>query len=74
MMSLFLPEYFLVATPMGLIRNVGNGGEEKGPIMNPFFTSFWRRVVTVSGSVEADWRLLQMWLDAGVVMRPGWNP
>ena len=40
MMSRFLPEYFLVVTPMGLMRKVGNGGEEKGLIMNPFLLLF----------------------------------
>ena len=74
MISRFFPEYFLVATPMGLIRKEGKGGEEKGPIMNLFLTSFWRRVVTVSGSVVAERRLLQTWVDEGVVARPGRNP
>lgn len=34
MMSLFFPEYFLVAMPIGLILNGLNGGMENGPIMN----------------------------------------
>ena len=42
--------------------------------MKPFFISFCRRVVTVSGSVVADRRLLQVWMDEGVVMSPGENP
>ena len=33
MMSLFFPEYFLVATPIGLILNGLNGGLENGPIV-----------------------------------------
>ena len=35
MTSRFLPEYFRVAMPTGLMRDDGNGGEEKGPIINP---------------------------------------
>lgn len=74
MMSRFLPEYLRVATPMGLMRKVGKGGEEKGPIMKPFLTSFWRRERTVSGSVVADKRLWQVWLAEGSVMSPGEKP
>ena len=59
MMIRFFPEYFLVAMPMGLIRKVGNGGVVKGPIMKPLANSLASRVVTVSGSVMADWRLRQ---------------
>ena len=53
-MSRFLPEYLRVATPMGLMRQEGKGGESNGPIINPLVTSFWRSVVTVSGSAKAD--------------------
>ena len=73
MMSRFLPEYLLVATPIAPMWKVGNEGEEKGPIMNLFFTSFWRRVVTVSRLVVADRRFLQMWLDEGVVWHVRWE-
>ena len=74
MMRRFLPEYLRVAMPTGLIRNVGKGGEVNGPIMNPCRTSLSIKVSTVSGSVRADWRLLQMWEVVGSVTKPGENP
>ncbi len=61
MISRFLPENFLVAMPMGLMRKILKGGSSKGPIMKPDLTSFAMRSFTVSGSARADWRLLQMW-------------
>ncbi len=30
--NLFVPEYFRVAVPTGLVRNTEKGGETKGPI------------------------------------------
>ncbi len=60
MISRFLPENFLVAMPMGLMRKILKGGSSKGPIMKPDLTSFAMRSFTVSGSARADWRLLQM--------------
>ncbi len=56
-MRRFLPENFLVATPMGLTRKMLKGGTGKGPIMKFASISFLIRVSTVSGSVRADWRL-----------------
>lgn len=50
----FLPENFLVATPMGLIRNRSNGGLSNGPIMKPDSTSFLISLFTTSGSMRAD--------------------
>ena len=52
----------------------GEGGEVNGPIMNPCRTSLSIKVSTVSGSVRADWRLLQMWEVVGSVTKPGENP
>ena len=56
----FLPENFLVATPIGLIRKHSKGGMSKGPIIKPDSISFLIRMSTVSGSAKADWRLLHM--------------
>ena len=53
-MSLFLPKYFLVATPIGLTRKTGKGRELNRPIMNPSLTSFASNAWTVSGSFRAD--------------------
>ena len=69
MISLFLPEYFLVAMPMGLILNKGKGGLEKGPIMN-----LVRSESTESGSDVADWRLWQLWEELGITCKLGWKP
>ena len=74
MIRRFLPEYLRVATPTGLMRNLVNGGEGNGPIMKPCWTSLVIRVSIVSGSVRADWRLLQTWLVSGSVTRPGEKP
>ena len=38
MMMRFLPEYFLVAIPRGLMRKLGNGGWMNDPIMKPSLT------------------------------------
>ena len=35
----FFPEYFLVAMPMGLVRNREKGGEMNGPIKYPLLSS-----------------------------------
>ncbi len=70
-MSRFLPENFLVATPMGLMRNSSNGGELKGPIMNPESSSFLMRAWTMRGSAVADCKLLQIMLEFGMLSRPG---
>ena len=43
MMSLFFPEYFLVAMPIGLILNGLNGGLRNGPIMNLSLISWSKR-------------------------------
>lgn len=51
---LFLPENFLVATPMGLIRNRSNGGLSNGPIMKPDSTSFLISLFTTPGSMRVD--------------------
>ena len=50
MMSLFFPDYFLIATPIELILKNGKGGLEKGLITNASSTSFCRSLSTVSGS------------------------
>ena len=50
MMRRFFPEYFLVAMPMGLIRNLGNGGWSNGPIMKPSSSSLAMRLLTDCGS------------------------
>lgn len=57
MMSLFFPEYFLVAMPIGLILNVGKGGVGKGPIMKASLTSVSRNLSTVPDSKMVDCRL-----------------
>ncbi len=46
MISRFLPENFLVAMPMGLMRKILKGGSSKGTIMKPDFTSFAMRSFT----------------------------
>ncbi len=56
LLAFFLPENFLVATPMRLTWKVFNGGTEKGPIMKFASISFLMRRLTVSGSARADWR------------------
>lgn len=71
MMSLFLPEYFLVAMPMGLIQSIWKGGLENGLIMKPSLSSLRSNVSTVSGSVNADCRLLQVNHESGTVKKPG---
>ncbi len=73
-MSRFLPENFLVATPMGLMRNSSNGGELKGPIMNPESSSFLMSSWTMRGSAVADCKLLQIMLEFGMLFRPGSKP
>ncbi len=70
----FFPENFLVATPIGLMRKVSNGGVLKGPIMKPDSTSFLIRLSTVSGSASADWRLLLMMLCESGHVVPGLKP
>ena len=55
--SLFFPEYFLVAMPIGLILYVGKGGLENGPIMKDSLTSLSRSLSTMSGSAMADCKL-----------------
>lgn len=70
MMMRFLPEYFLVAMPSGLMQKKGKGGLGKGPIMKPSLTS----LATVSGSLRADWRFLQVQETDGWVTIPGWKP
>ena len=57
MISLFFPEYFLVAMPLGLILNVGKGGLENGPIMKDSLTSLSWRLLTISDLVMADCKL-----------------
>ncbi len=64
----FLPENFLVATPMGLMLKGGTG---KGPIMKFASISFLIRISTVSGWVRADWRLGQMGFSEGRFPTPG---
>lgn len=56
----FLPENFLVATPMALMQKHSKGGMLKRPIINPDSISFLLSVSTVSGSVRADRRLSHM--------------
>ncbi len=73
-MSCFLPENFLVATPMGLMRKSSNGGELKGPIMNPESSSFLMRAWTMRGSAVTDCKLLQIMLEFGMLSRPGSKP
>ncbi len=73
-MRRFLPENFLVATPMGLTRKMLKGGTGKGPIMKFASISFLIRVSTVSGSVRADWRLGHMRLSEWRFPTPGWKP
>ncbi len=70
-MRRFLPENFLVATPMGLTQKVLNGGSEKGPIMKFASISFLIRRSTVSGSARADWRLGRMRFSEGRFSTPG---
>ncbi len=73
-MRRFLPENFLVATPMGLTRKMLKGGTGKGPIMKFASIYFLIRISTDSGSVSADWRLGQMRLSEGRFPTPGWKP
>ncbi len=70
-MRRFVPENFLVATPMGLTFKMLKGGTEKGPIMKFASISFLIRISTVSGSVRTDWRLGQMRLSEGSFPTPG---
>lgn len=55
-----LPENFLVAMPIGLMRNELKGGTDKGAMMNFESISFWIRRSTAnwgrSGFGWADWR------------------
>ncbi len=71
MKRFFFTENVLVATPMGLTRKILKGGMEKGPIMKFASISFLIRILTVSGSVRADWRLGQMRLSEGKFPTPG---
>lgn len=57
MRSLFFPEYFLVAMPIGLTLNVEKNGLEKGLIINASLTSLSTSLSTVSGSEMADCKL-----------------
>ncbi len=59
---------------MGLIRNTSNGGESKGPIMNPDSSSLDIKASTVLGSEIADCRFLQIRLVVGKLSRPGSKP
>ncbi len=74
MISRFLTENFLVATPMGLMQNNSNGAELKGPIMNPESSYFLMRASTMRGSAVADCKLLQIMLEFGMLSRPGSKP
>lgn len=38
--NLFFPEYFPVATAIGLVRNTKNGEDVKGPMTDFLLTSF----------------------------------
>lgn len=50
----FLPEYFHVATPRGLMQKRGKRGESKGPMTYPLETSLDNRWETMVGSRRAD--------------------
>lgn len=66
--------HFLVATPIGLMRNNSKGGESKGPIMNTESNSFLMRASTMLGSAIADCKLLQIMLELGMLSKPGSKP
>jgi len=72
--SLFLPEYFLVAISMGLILTMGKGGLVSGPIINEFLTSWAKSLAIMSGSAVADCRFLHVKEDCGTADTPGWKP
>ncbi len=52
--KVFLPENFLVATPMGLTQKTLKVGTEKGLIMKFASISFLIRISTVSDLARAD--------------------
>lgn len=57
MMTLFFPEYFLVAMPIGLILNGLNGGLGNVLIMNLSLIFWSKSLSTMSGWEVADCRL-----------------
>lgn len=74
MSGFFLPEKFLVATPIGFMRNNSKGGESKGPIMKLESNSFLMRASTMLGSAVADCKLFQIMLELGILSKPGSKP
>ncbi len=67
----FFPVNFMVAMPVGFMRQMG---ESNGPIVNLESTSFARTVSTMFGSDKADCKLLQTNDASGRLSKPGSKP